>query len=109
MGRPRTCSCDECPKCLHRIYMRGYYYRSGKKTYTAREKNTATEMRRYHSDPTFRSRKLARMKAWKLKPEPCAICGEPAERHHRSYDDPLDVAWLCREHHSMIHDSLPAF
>lgn len=31
---------------------------------------------------------------------PCVVCGaEKSEAHHDDYRKPLDVIWLCREHH----------
>lgn len=39
----------------------------------------------------------------KLTPEPCEVCGDPeTEKHHEDYDHPLDVRWLCHEHHRMV-------
>jgi hypothetical protein len=36
--------------------------------------------------------------------QPCSICGAPkAEKHHKNYDAPLDVVWLCRKHHKEQH------
>jgi hypothetical protein len=39
---------------------------------------------------------------------PCAVCGEfPVHgHHHRGYDDPLDVVWLCPDHHREEHRKL---
>lgn len=39
----------------------------------------------------------------KLTPHPCWVCGEKAEAHHPDYDRPLDVVWLCPEHHKQTH------
>ena len=39
----------------------------------------------------------------KIHPLPCFVCGEKAEAHHPSYDLPLDVVWLCVEHHRAAH------
>jgi len=39
-----------------------------------------------------------------LRKEPCRVCGESeAEAHHEDYDKPLDVVWLCKEHHKDLH------
>lgn len=38
---------------------------------------------------------------------PCNICGdEKSQAHHRDYDDHLDVRWLCRECHLLVHRML---
>ena len=34
---------------------------------------------------------------------PCFVCGKKAEAHHPDYDRPLDVIWLCPEHHRQTH------
>lgn len=39
----------------------------------------------------------------KLQRQPCFICGEKAQAHHPDYDRPLDVTWLCPEHHKAAH------
>jgi hypothetical protein len=40
--------------------------------------------------------------------QPCVICGHvrpdrQADAHHDDYSRPLDVVWLCRYHHTMLH------
>lgn len=35
---------------------------------------------------------------------PCEVCGRtPTQGHHDDYDQPLDVRWLCLEHHREEH------
>ena len=35
---------------------------------------------------------------------PCEVCGEQkSEGHHCDYSKPLDVLWLCRQHHRIEH------
>jgi hypothetical protein len=35
---------------------------------------------------------------------PCVMCGSlNVEAHHVDYHRPLDVVWVCREHHRAIH------
>lgn len=32
--------------------------------------------------------------------EPCEVCGKlKVQAHHDDYSNPLDIRWLCREHH----------
>lgn len=68
---------------------------------------------RYHTDPDHRLRKIARNKVGlalrrgKLERQPCEVCGErPAEAHHDDYTRPLDVRWLCKQHHLEHHREL---
>jgi hypothetical protein len=39
----------------------------------------------------------------KLKRQGCEVCGKKAEMHHDDYAKPLDIRWLCRQHHLEIH------
>ena len=35
---------------------------------------------------------------------PCEVCGcEKSEAHHDDYSKPLEVKWLCKNHHAEIH------
>lgn len=44
------------------------------------------------------------IKSKKLFKEPCEICGkEKVDAHHDDYDKPLNVRWLCSEHHHQWH------
>ena len=40
-----------------------------------------------------------------LFPQPCAICGAiKTECHHKDYSKPLDVVWLCKHCHRLVHN-----
>ena len=40
----------------------------------------------------------------RLVRQPCAVCGAPeVQSHHEDYARPLDVRWLCFEHHMEVH------
>ena len=43
------------------------------------------------------------IKQGKMKRGVCEICGKKAEAHHCDYSKPLDIMWLCREHHLEWH------
>jgi hypothetical protein len=65
---------------------------------------------KYHTDPDFRKRKIARnaigirMRRGTIKRQPCEVCNEPnAQAHHENYDRPLDVRWLCETYHRIEH------
>lgn len=38
-----------------------------------------------------------------IKKLPCEICGKFAQMHHEDYNKPLEVKWLCRDHHLKLH------
>ena len=36
--------------------------------------------------------------------KPCEICGfNQSEMHHHDYTKPLEIKWLCKEHHLKEH------
>lgn len=40
----------------------------------------------------------------RLERQACEVCGAPrAQAHHDDYSRPLDVRWLCRDHHEQYH------
>ena len=42
--------------------------------------------------------------AGKIQKLPCLVCGsDEVEAHHPDYSRPLDVVWLCEDHHKEIH------
>ena len=44
----------------------------------------------------------------KITPKPCEVCGElQTQGHHTDYSKPLDVQWLCRKHHAVVHRASP--
>jgi hypothetical protein len=39
-----------------------------------------------------------------IKKADCVECGSPeSEMHHPDYDKPIEIVWLCREHHVELH------
>lgn len=39
-----------------------------------------------------------------IKKLPCEVCGEEkVQGHHKDYNKPLEVVWLCKKHHAMEH------
>ena len=45
------------------------------------------------------------IKAGKLIPQPCKVCGTDKRvvAHHEDYDRPLEVDWYCNRHHQLRH------
>lgn len=45
------------------------------------------------------------IRAGRLTRDPCEVegCTRKAHAHHEDYSRPLDVRWLCPEHHGLVH------
>lgn len=56
-------------------------------------------------DIPAKSRARMRARYWLTESQRCSVegCDRKGERHHKSYDRPLDIVWLCRGHHHDIH------
>lgn len=102
----------EMRKQYHRDYQRAYYHRhrSTMLDYTQRpEVKERARKRAAKYAAMFPGKRRARnavnnaIRDGRLKREPCEVCGEFAEAHHLDYRKPLDVKWLCREHHNVAH------
>jgi hypothetical protein len=61
-------------------------------------------MEKYPEKMRARQKVYRAKKAGVLVPQPCEICGseENIESHHPDYKKPLDVMWLCPDHHRRI-------
>ena len=51
------------------------------------------------------------IKYGRIKKEPCKICGSTKRihGHHNDYSKPLDVIWLCPQHHTDLHKYINEF
>ena len=89
-----------CRKCNTKIARK---YRS---TEQGRERlRVATKKYREKSILQVRARwKVAKaLKSCKLKKQMCFCGNSRTEAHHSNYSKPLDVVWLCKEHHANLH------
>jgi hypothetical protein len=64
------------------------------------------EWRKAHRKDICRSYASVYLKRGLLKRLPRKLCGATAQMHHPNYDKPLDVIWLCRNHHTALHATL---
>jgi len=71
------------------------YQTEAKKRWMAKNKERALSRERYRYALRF----------GKIQRGPCEVCGttEKVEGHHEDYTRPLDVRWLCKEHHRQAH------
>ena len=110
-----------CTKCkserpINQFYKHGWYNgimrmaswcKECKKEYWASDRHK--EVRRIYRKTIKHKIKAKdmvrnRVLSGKIKQELCEVCGnEQVEGHHDDYNKPLEVRWLCREHHLNIH------
>lgn len=46
------------------------------------------------------------LKKGEIAKQPCEYCGDlKVEGHHFDYTKPLEVQWLCHEHHMLVHSA----
>ncbi len=101
--------CKECQKDLSRA---SYKAAGGRPAYEkAREQEPARKAKKAVYQKTYRAKNpdkaqaraaLGRaVRSGKLKREPCEMCGTTVrvQAHHHDYAKPLDVRWLCFQHH----------
>lgn len=51
-----------------------------------------------------RAKSNSALKRGLIQKKPCEVCGiDDTEMHHSDYTKPLDVTWLCYEHHLGLH------
>lgn len=105
-----TRRCKNCDR-LHRRKMRKLHpetYKERDKRYYAKNRDRKVA---YLADWRERNKhKVAAhiavrtaLQAGGLVKKPC-FCGiENVDAHHEDYSKPLDVHWLCRRHHVLIH------
>lgn len=91
-GQPRRGLNQGYCKSCHAAYCREH-----------RRLNGITETQRIKSN--CRRYTNVYIKRGKLIPGPCehSGCLNKVQPHHEDYSKPLEVRWLCREHHLLLH------
>ena len=65
--------------------------------------NRPSEDERKRANVRRRARNAVR--AGRIVKTPCEDCGEPiVEMHHEDYEKPLEVKWLCKPCHWLLHN-----
>lgn len=113
MADGRLGKCKECARQdvrANRAARRAQYsaydqarYRTAERRETQRE--TLRRHRRRWPERTRARQAVANaLRSGRLERLPCEVCGNPAsEAHHADYSKPLDVSWLCFQHHRERH------
>lgn len=86
----------------HRVAARKEY----SKTEAFAKSHTASAKRWKESHPERRKANIIvgnAVRDGRLNPQPCWCCGTKAQAHHPDYSRPLDVVWLCGQHHKQAH------
>lgn len=124
MGRPRTCNCGTCKKCLDRKRKAAQYaamtpaqrraWRKKKdplKRYVTNRRARAKHVAKYPEKAAARKALQVAIREGKITRQPCFVClavhgarradgtSVKVEAHHKDYTKPLDVTWVCTQHH----------
>jgi hypothetical protein len=93
-GRPRRKGGRYCLSC-HASHQRRWWNPSRPSPQQRMKRNARSYAKVYQ-------------KRGKLIPQPCEVqgCQNRAEKHHDDYLHPLNVRWICREHHLELHRRL---
>ena len=104
-------------KAVRKVWRRTDAFRQKRKEYMAHMTPEMRERWRVYRrayERAHRTKNLARLltslmrRFGYLVPGPCAKCGHAkVVAHHPDYSRPLDVIWLCRPCHVLLHHPLP--
>ena len=110
MADGRLSFCKECVKERVRSYSHTEDSKKLQKEWNKTEKGRAKHKRhtqRYRRlyPEKYKAATMAMnaVRSGKLIKKPCEVCGSAeVEKHHCDYSKPLEVRWLCRNHHRLI-------
>ena len=104
-----------CMACLSKYSVKWAKNNRGKKRESNNRYHKSLGPKRAKYTARYRNRHPLKKTAWQkvqtalrngsLEKEPCEECGDiKVHAHHDDYSRPLDVRWLCHEHHMQKHD-----
>jgi len=97
-------------------YYKEWYLRNRKKRLEYLKewrRDNPDKVRKYNRDTRIRNPKKAYardytkslIRAGKISRGKCAKCGKPnSEAHHKDYNKPDNIEWLCTYHHKRLHN-----
>lgn len=99
-----------CKKCC-RLHAQAIYDPEKQKVYRAKKMTRGMEIevnrrQREKYPEKYSARRKAReaVKQGLIEKKSCEVCSDTkVDGHHDDYSKPLEVRWLCRIHHMMIH------
>ena len=94
----QECNAERCKKYRHTKKGNEIFNRGAKKT----------QKKHYYKQNARVKMRLALLAGKIIKPNKCEKCEQIkiVEGHHFDYEKPLEVVWVCRKCHSLIHRSL---
>jgi hypothetical protein len=95
--------CSKCDGPADRPGQR--YCRACHNAYQRERWSYASKSPEARAKDVCRSHANVYQKRGKIIPQPCEVCGTTSmvQKHHADYSRPLDVEWLCVEHHRERH------
>lgn len=107
--------CKECSGRMNKLWrianrpivrkIKSKWNKANKKKVSNYHKNWRKRNRKLNNYHHLARKKLHyAIKLGKIKRKPCSVCGNPKSHgHHKNYDKPLEVIWLCAIHHQLVH------
>lgn len=103
---------NKCKECAKHDVANNYQARKPERLAYEKARASRPERKRQQVESQRRMRARRPEKSWargvafravrngSLVRQPCVVCGDPkSEAHHEDHNRPLDVVWLCFQHH----------
>ena len=100
--------CSRCNKVVEETRLKQRYCKNCHNEWQRQNRKSHSELTLLQKlKANCRSYLNTYLKRGKIKKQPCQVCGElKVEAHHDDYSKPLEIKWLCREHHIDLHSKL---